>query len=131
MLSWQQSSTHDRSTRSKAGFLGAFWPGDKAKLVRAEPFAGGEVPVEFDPIDRFLLLVRARILDTPTLSGSDHFHNVFVLKISHAAPRKRLEDSVYRCRQLAVHEVWLAGTKGRLEVWNAVNAIVRKPIDYA
>ena len=25
----------------------------------------------------------------------------------------------------------LAGTKGRLEVWNAVNAIVRKPIDYA
>ena len=24
----------------------------------------------------------------------------------------------------------LAGTKGRLEVWNAVNAIVRKPIDY-
>jgi|SRR5579859_430400 len=25
----------------------------------------------------------------------------------------------------------LAGTKGRFEVWNAVNAIVRKPIDYA
>ncbi|MGA2891128.1 MAG: hypothetical protein ABSE51_24185 [Terracidiphilus sp.] len=24
----------------------------------------------------------------------------------------------------------MAGTKGRLEVWNAVNAIVRKPIDY-
>jgi hypothetical protein len=24
----------------------------------------------------------------------------------------------------------LAGTKRRLEVWNAVNAIVRKPIDY-
>jgi hypothetical protein len=24
----------------------------------------------------------------------------------------------------------LAGTNGRLEVWNAVNAIVRKPIDY-
>ena len=24
----------------------------------------------------------------------------------------------------------LAGTRARLEVWNAVNAIVRKPIDY-